>query len=69
MQVQFYYHFRFQLLLDAIKHEKVALDKLLDSFNYINHVYQEWFEAELQSQTASPPNVPVSLKTYTPPRV
>ncbi|CAG9824494.1 unnamed protein product [Phaedon cochleariae] len=57
------------LLLKTSKQEKLPLDKFQVSFNHINNVYRSWMESELQSNTASPPNIPIPPKSQITPRV
>ncbi|KAG5897338.1 hypothetical protein JTB14_030224 [Gonioctena quinquepunctata] len=57
------------VLLETIKQDKIPLDKLQESFNHINNVLRVWMEGELQSSIASPPNVPLSLRSTKQPRV
>lgn len=56
-----------QVLLDHIKSNLTDLIKIRESFNYINLVYRNWLELELQSQIASPPNVQVATNSNPPP--
>lgn len=58
-----------QLLKDVIKNDEYSLDTLQEAFNHINYIYREWCEVEIQSQIASPPNVPINSKPHISPRV
>lgn len=43
-------------MVDQIKLKQPSLQKLEESFNYINGVYRKWAETQLQTQIASPAN-------------
>ncbi|CAH1992180.1 unnamed protein product [Acanthoscelides obtectus] len=58
-----------QLLLNTVTKDKIPLDKLQESFNHINCVYRDWYESEIQSQMASPPSAPITIKSTVKPRV
>lgn len=54
--------YNFKLLLENAKHTKPPLEKLQESFNYINSVYRKWAEAEIQMQMASPSGTTVPTR-------